>query len=205
MRRCFLALMLAGFMSTGCATSRTGGDVVAKTDYRTISAAEWQDFAASMVASMMQTGVLGDFAKDGKVIVAVDSWDNQTDNIEFSQQKNIMLDSMRSALVNTGKVRISETVRATGSGQRQTELSGQMSDLSKSEEFGKDGGVKPGQRNLPQLSLAMSINQTTERSGRTTTKTYVVACKLIDLKMSESVWEDVKPWPKQFERGIFGG
>lgn len=192
-------------LAAACSTTRTGGEVKSAPDYRTISADEWQSFADTMVQSIVSTGVLERYRSSGDPArVGIGSWKNDTDNVAFTRQKNVMLNAVRKSLVNSGQVVVSGDVAASDSATNRDQLTRDVGQLRDSEDYDPDSVFEQGTLKAPQLSLQMSIVDITSKSGRTTTKEYAVDCKLIDLRTKYSCWEDQVVLPKQFTRGIFG-
>ncbi|MGA0173873.1 MAG: hypothetical protein ACO3NL_09555, partial [Phycisphaerales bacterium] len=100
-----IAMAALTLVVSACSATRTGGEVKSAPDYRTISADEWQSFADTMVQSIVSTGVLDRYRADGDPArVGIGSWKNDTDNVAFTRQKNLMLNAVRKSLVNSGQV-----------------------------------------------------------------------------------------------------
>jgi uncharacterized protein YejL (UPF0352 family) len=199
------APLLGGLLLSGCAATRTGGQVQPAPDYRTLSASEWQSFADTMVQSIVATGVLERYSAPGEPArMAIGSWSNNTDNVEFTRQKAVMLNAFRRALVNSGKVVVSGDIAAIDSATPRDQLTRDIGAVRDSPDYDPSTVFEPGTLEAPRLSLQMSIVDITSRQGRTTTKEYAVDAKLIDLRTKYSCWEEQVVLPKQFERGIFG-
>ncbi|MGA1045791.1 MAG: hypothetical protein ACO3ZY_11395 [Phycisphaerales bacterium] len=201
----WIAMAALTLVVSACSATRTGGEVKSAPDYRTISADEWQSFADTMVQSIVSTGVLDRYRADGDPArVGIGSWKNDTDNVAFTRQKNVMLNAVRKSLVNSGQVVVSGDVAASDSATNRDQLTRDVGQLRDSEDYDPDSVFAKGTLQAPQLSLQMSIVDITSKAVRTTTKEYAVDCKLIDLRTKYSCWEDQVVLPKQFTKGIFG-
>lgn len=195
-----LLMTMAAF--PGCAQNRTGSQMKSINNAKTLSAAEWDQFANWMKNSMIQTGVFNRYRgpEGGPTVIAIADWENNTSVPAFTRDKTVMENAIRKTLVNSGKAVVNRDVGGTGA--KADSLTQNIGELRGSAEYDQSTVPDLGSAKAPALGLFMQINRIPVQDGRTTQYDYAVNCQLIDLKTKYSVWEDQFLMSKQFVRGL---
>jgi PBP1b-binding outer membrane lipoprotein LpoB len=199
-------LLLAPLAVSGCMRGvRTGDDVKPINAISTITAAEWQQFAEDLRASMMQSGVLARYRgpDNAPVPLMIGDFFNNTNDPAFQYQKDIMYNEIRKALVNTGMVQVLSD--AGGSGAQIDRSVGDALQLQNSDAYNQATTPKSGGFVGPRLTLSGSFVRNAYAEGFRKQADYACAVRLIDNQTALSCWEDQVNLSKQGRRGPGSG
>jgi hypothetical protein len=155
-----------------------------------INSQDWANAADQLVASLLSSGAL-DKATSQPAILAVDRIINNT-----SQQvdTDLLIKKIRVALMQTGKVAITNTM---GLGEKAV-VAAEVSEMDELVSGKKAKTI------LPQYTLNGKLIQQTDRINSTTQNTYSFQMSLVAVKTGLTVWEEEREIAKQSKRATVG-
>lgn len=196
-----LAAMAGGCSQTGY--TQPGRSVVSAEQ---ITATEWQGLANDMTASLQRSGVLNRYAPGNgqPVVISIADFYNDSYRAEFRRTKDVMYNTLRGALVNTGMASVN--VDISGDGARGNGMIGDVREgLAQSGDYDPSTTPTRGTLQAPKLLLVGQINEIRTQAGSTTQYDYVVTLRLDEIATGLERWSDTFVMSKYFKRGFFGG
>ncbi len=187
---CTVTMASAMILLSGCAA--TNRVTRAHSEERNVTGDNWVQFANEMVTSMLQNRVLDRYAPAGKsVTIAIGDFNNLTTRLGLNDQKNIMYNEIKRALVNTQRITVNRELVGTG-GNRDSLISS-LKTLSASEDY--DSATTrglTGRGQAPRLVLYGEIIQQrhfSDADGKETND-FFCNCELIDVETRGAVWSE---------------
>ncbi|MCP3913969.1 MAG: hypothetical protein GY711_00255 [bacterium] len=164
---------------------------------------DWTDFAAEMVTSMTETGVLERYRESGQpVVIAIGDFRNDSTNPKASREKDFMYNEIREAIVNSGRAQVNMDIAGTGGHvDRLLQEIHHLVDDPRYDPNSREFGGAP----IPRLVLHGQFISSERKSGRSTQVLYAASARLIEVQNATTVWEEQVILPTTFTRGILGG
>ncbi len=211
MKRLSIAIVITTLIgASACSSTRVGSAVKSTNSAKTITGAEWVDFAGLIAQTLNGSGVLARyFGQNGgrPVVLAIGDFDTNVGRMsqkDFARTKDVMYAALRKQLVNGTGGMVSVNMDVKGTGGRTDSLVQSGDQLRGSIEYDQASTTKVGQAQAYQLVLNGQIITIEYTEGRTDRFDYAVNVALIDAKTRGTVFEDQVLLPKEMTRGLFG-
>jgi len=201
-----LLLAIGSLALTSCGTEPTRVSTSQLRSTMGLDPKDVADVSAEMAESLLSANILRNKGADGRSIVAISTFRNNTALYDFDP--NLMFNRVKVTLNKTGvaycyvtnDAYVSQHRSAIAASNAHTAQENELREFSGSSE--RKSMQSSGPR--PQYSLTLELIEDHARLGRTTQKAYQIHMTLNQIGQGLSIWEDLRDIAKVGTRGSVG-